>query len=53
MTINDVNYVNMSIPEAKAALDGGSIDAALVAGATAYQAKQQGYHLIEIGRAHV
>lgn len=49
MTINDVNYVNMSIPEAKAALDGGSIDAALVAGATAYQAKQQGYHLIADG----
>ncbi|MBO4999054.1 MAG: NrtA/SsuA/CpmA family ABC transporter substrate-binding protein [Eubacterium sp.] len=49
MTIDDVNYVNMSIPDAKAALDGGSIDAALVAGATAYQAKQQGYHLIADG----
>lgn len=49
MTIEDVNYVNMSIPEAKAALDGGSIDAALVAGATAYQAGQQGYHLVTDG----
>lgn len=49
MTMQDVNYVNMSIPEAKAALDGGSIDVALVAGATAYQAKQQGYHLITDG----
>ena len=49
MTIEDVNYINMSIPDAKAALDGGSIDAALVAGATAYQAKQQGYHLIADG----
>lgn len=49
MTIDDVNYVNMSIPEAKAALDGGSLDAALVAGATAYQAKQQGYHLVADG----
>lgn len=49
MTIDDVNYVSMSIPESKAALDGGSIDAALVAGATAYQAKQQGYHLITDG----
>lgn len=49
MTIEDVNYVNMSIPEAKAALDGGSLDAALVAGATAYQAKQQGYHLVTDG----
>lgn len=49
MTIDDVDYVNMSIPEAKAALDGGSLDAALVAGATAYQAKQQGYHLVTDG----
>lgn len=49
MTIDDVNYVDMTIPEAKAALDGGSLDAALVAGATAYQAAQQGYHLIADG----
>lgn len=49
MTIDDVNYVNMSIPDAKAALDGGSIDAALLAGATAYQAEQQGYHLVADG----
>ncbi len=49
MTIEDVNYVNMTIPEAKAGLDGGSVDVALMAGATAYQAKQQGYHLITNG----
>lgn len=49
MTIEDVNYVNMTIPDAKAALDGGSIDVALLAGATAYQAKQQGYHEITDG----
>ena len=49
MTMEDVNYVNMSIPEAKAALDGGSIDAALLAGATAYQATQQGYHMVTDG----
>lgn len=49
MTLEDVNYVNMSIPEAKAALDGGSLDVAMVAGATAYQAKQQGYHLVTDG----
>lgn len=49
MTLEDVNYVNMSIPDAKAALDGGSIDAALVAGPTAYVAKQQGYHLVTNG----
>lgn len=49
MSIEDVNYINMSIPEAKAALDGGSIDAALLAGATAYQASQQGYTLVADG----
>ena len=49
MTIEDVNYVNMSIPDAKAALEGGSIDGALLAGATAYQAGQQGYHLVTDG----
>lgn len=49
MTIDDVNYVNMSIPDAKAALDGGSIDVAMIAGATAYQAGQQGYHLVADG----
>jgi len=49
MTIEDVDYVSMAIPEAKAALDGGSIDVALVAGATAYQAGQQGYHMVTDG----
>ncbi len=49
MTMEDVNYINMSIPDSKAALDGGSIDAALLAGAAAYQAKQQGYHLVADG----
>lgn len=49
MTLEDVNYVNMSIPEAKAALDGGSIDVALMAGAAAYVAKEQGYNLVADG----
>ena len=50
MTIEDINYVNMSIPDAKAALDGGSIDAALIAGPTAYKAKEQGYNLVTNGK---
>lgn len=41
MTIEDVNYVNMSIADAKAAL---------VAGPTAYKAKQQGYNLVTNGQ---
>lgn len=49
MTMEDVNFVNMSIPDTKAALDGGSIDVALLAGATAYQAGKQGYHMIADG----
>ena len=49
MTIADVNYVNMGIPESKAALDGGSVDVALLAGATAYTAQQQGYNLVADG----
>ena len=39
----------MSIPDAKAGLDGGSVDVALIAGATAYNAEQQGYHLVADG----
>ena len=49
MTLDDVNYVNMSIPDAKAGLDGGSVDVALLAGATAYNAEQQGYRLVADG----
>ncbi|MEE0880838.1 MAG: aliphatic sulfonate ABC transporter substrate-binding protein [Turicibacter sp.] len=50
MTVDDVNYVNMSIPDAKAALDGNSIDVALLAGPTAYKAKEQGYNLVTNGK---
>ena len=39
----------MSIADAKAALDGGSVDAAFIAGEAAYQAKQQGYHMAADG----
>ena len=49
MTLDDVNYVNMTIPDAKTGLDGGSVDIALLAGATAYNAEQQGYHLVADG----
>ncbi len=49
MTLDDVDYVNLSIPEAKAALDGDSIDVAMIAGPTAYLAQQQGYHLVADG----
>ena len=50
MTIDDVNFVNMKIPDAKAALDGNSIDVALLAGPTAYKAGKQGYNLVTNGK---
>ena len=53
MTIDDVEYISMTIPDSKAALDGGSIDVALLAGATAYQADQQGYHLVADGEGRI
>ena len=49
MTIEDVNYVSMGIPDAKAGLDGGSVDVAMIAGPTAYMAEQQGYHKVTDG----
>ena len=49
MSVEDVNYVSMGIPEAKAALDGGSADVAMLGGAAAYNAEKQGYHLITDG----
>lgn len=49
MTLDDVQYVSMGIPEAKAALDSGSADAALLGGAAAYNASLQGYHLVTDG----
>ena len=53
MTIEDVNYVNMSIPDAMAGLEGGSLDVAMLAGATAYQAEQSGYHLVTDGEGMI
>ena len=50
MTIDDVQYVSMGIPDAKAALDGGSADVALLGGAAAYNASLQGYHLVADGK---
>lgn len=49
MTIDDVNFVSMGIPESKAALDGGSADVAMLGGAAAYNASKQGYHLVTDG----
>lgn len=49
MTIADVEFVNASIPNALAALGGGSADCALLAGAAAYNARNSGLHLVTNG----
>lgn len=49
MSVEDVNFVSMGIPDAKAALDGGSADVAMLGGAAAYNASKQGYHLVTDG----
>ena len=53
MTIEDVNFVNSSIPDALAALSGGSADCALLAGAAAYNAQAAGTHLVTNGEGLV
>ncbi len=50
MTLDDVNYVNMGIADAKAGLDGGSVDVALIGGATGYVALEEGYFMIADGQ---
>ncbi len=46
MKIEDVNYVNMDIPSALAALEAGSIDCALLGGAAAYNAQKAGKYMV-------
>ena len=49
MTIDDVEYISMDIPSSLAALEGNSVDVALLAGANAYNCMQAGKHLITTG----
>lgn len=49
MTMDDVNFMNMSIADAKSALASKNADVALLAGAAAYQADQEGYQLVTNG----
>lgn len=49
MTLDDVNYVNMGIADAYAGLAGGSVDVALIGGATGYVAIQEGFYMIADG----
>ena len=49
MTMDDVNFMNMTIADAKTALASKNADVALLAGAAAYQAEQEGYKLVTDG----
>ncbi|MDY3868438.1 MAG: NrtA/SsuA/CpmA family ABC transporter substrate-binding protein [Pyramidobacter sp.] len=49
MSMRDVKFVSMSIPAALAALENGSVDAALQAGPSAYNCIKSGKHLITDG----
>jgi len=50
MTIDDVDFISMDIPSSLAALEGESIDVALLAGAAAYNCMKGGKHLITTGK---
>ena len=49
MTLDDVSFVNTTIPDAMSALMGGSVDCALLAGAAAYNTQAGGAHLVTNG----
>lgn len=49
MTTDDIDFVDMTIPDAQAALTGGSVDAALQAGAAAYNMENDGYNKVTDG----
>ncbi len=49
MTEDDIEFMSMGIPDAQAALAGGSVDAALLAGPTAYNMEKDGFTVITDG----
>lgn len=50
MSINDVEYLNMSIPDAAAALESGAIDVAMLGGPAGYKAVKSGKHEVTNGK---
>lgn len=49
MTENDIEFMSMGIPDAQAALAGGSVDAALAAGPVAYNMEKDGCVIVADG----
>lgn len=52
-SVDDVEFINMGIPEAAVALEDGSVDAALMAGPTAYKAVKSGSKIVANGEGLV
>ena len=53
MTLDDVSFINTTIPDAMSAMMGGSVDCALLAGAAAYNTQAGGAHLVTNGEGLV
>lgn len=53
ISIEAVEFVALEIPEARAALESGAVDAALLAGPNAYQVEKEGYSVITTGEGLV
>lgn len=49
LTMKDVKFVSMGIPQALAALENGSADCALMAGPAAYNGEKKGLHVVTSG----
>ena len=50
MSESDVEFVSMGIPDAQAALAGGTVDCALLAGPVAYNMEKDGYRIVTSGK---
>ncbi|MEA4891581.1 MAG: NrtA/SsuA/CpmA family ABC transporter substrate-binding protein [Peptococcaceae bacterium] len=53
LTENDVEFLSMGIPDAQAALAGGTVDCALLAGPVAYNMAKDGYPIVTTGQGLV
>lgn len=50
LTESDVEFVSMGIPDSQAALAGGTVDCALLAGPVAYNMAKDGYQVVTTGK---
>lgn len=53
LSLNDVEFLNLSIPDAYAGLESGNIDVALLGGPAAYKAKQAGFNMVVDGEGYI